>query len=71
MAVIITLEDLVDDIPIALWANEHCASFTGWLVVNMIENPATDAIMDFRFYFDSEQDALAFVMRWQGQFDTI
>lgn len=70
MAIIITLVDAQDDIPIGLWAQEHCSSFTGWITVDMSENPTVDTLMDFRFYFNDERDALTFVMRWQGQYET-
>ena len=68
MASVVTLIDVEDDIPIALWAKEHCASFTGWLVIDM----APDSLStDYRFYFDNEPDVINFIMRWQGQYASL
>jgi hypothetical protein len=65
---IVTLVDVQDDIPIGLWAYEHCPSFTGWLVV---DNSPARFCMDYRFYFEDERDGLNFIMRWQGQYNTV
>ena len=68
MASIVTLIDVQDDIPIGLWAREHCASFTGWLVIDM----APDSLnTDYRFYFNDEKDVINFIMRWQGQYASV
>jgi hypothetical protein len=63
---IVTLVDVEDDIQIGQWAQENCPSFTGWLVVDTFHDPDADSIEDFRFYFTQEQDAMIFLMRWQG-----
>jgi hypothetical protein len=65
---IVTLIDIQDDIPIGLWAHEHCPSFTGWVVV---DNSPTELSVDYRFHFDDERDVLNFIMRWQGQYETV
>jgi hypothetical protein len=68
MASIVTLLDVEDDIPIALWAKENCTSFTGWLVVDM----APDSLnTDYRFYFEDDRDVTNFIMRWQGQYESV
>lgn len=64
MASVVTLIDVQDDIPIGLWAKEHCPSFTGWLVIGMTPSSLDT---DYRFYFDDERDVVNFIMRWQGQ----
>ena len=61
MASVVTLIDVRDDVPIGLWAQEHCPSFTGWVEVGA----------DYRFYFDDERDSLNFIMRWQGQYESV
>lgn len=66
MASLVTLVDVEDDIPIGLWAYEHCPSFTGWLVVNVLNEQ-----MDYRFYFEDERDVTNFIMRWQGQYASV
>lgn len=59
----VTLTDVPNDIEIGLWAKEHCPSFGGWVEVGIIpERLWTDYI----YYFDSEQDAVIFQLRWQG-----
>ena len=68
MASIVTLVDVLDDVEIAMWAQENCPSFTGWVVVDMLHDTDTNIIMDFRFYFEDERDVLNFIMRWQGQY---
>lgn len=68
MASIVTLLDVQDDIPIALWAQEYCPSFTGWLVIDM----APDSLnTDYRFYFEDDRDVTNFIIRWQGQYESI
>ena len=63
MASVVTLIDVEDDIPIGLWAKEHCSSFTGWLIIDM----APDSLStNYKFYFDNESDVINFIMRWQG-----
>ena len=66
MASVVTLIDVEDDIPIGLWAKEHCPSFTGWVVIDMSPQALCT---DYRFYFEDERDMLNFIMRWQGQYD--
>lgn len=68
MASIVTLIDVQDDIPIALWAQEHCASFTGWLVIDTDHDSLNT---DYRFYFEDDRDVTTFIMRWQGQYESI
>ena len=66
MASVVTLIDVQDDIPIGLWAKEHCPSFSGWLVIDCAPQALNT---DYRFYFEDERDMINFIMRWQGQYD--
>jgi hypothetical protein len=57
----------IDESEIVTWAKEHCPSFCSWLVyeddLSYIDIQATK----YKFEFYNEQDAMLFLMRWQGQ----
>jgi hypothetical protein len=61
----IKLFDVPDDIEIGLWAHENCPSFTGWVVIG--GETLDDFLTTYKFYFNNEQDAVLFQLRWQGQ----
>lgn len=64
---IVELYDVDDDVETGLWAHRTCPSFTGWVTID--GDHSDEYTTMYKFYFDQEQDAMVFLMRWQGQSD--